>query len=402
MVDFGNAKAQYIRLTYTGGQKNGFGGAIWNIKVYGSVEDSSPQQWLGLTAADFDGTAWNNNEGMLGGKLQLTQGTALREKVAGSKDGISMQQDAITPKDAITLQPGAMLVMNHPQLGKTRKHTLTAQAFDNGKWHQIDETDSRLKLSEGKLEIVAGEKQFTLTNLRYYNWQQEAAEKAFDAQSNIVREEVADKNSRGLVVDINADYYNVADTVPFIKNGHWLDVHLKGEFETQGMPAVIQEIKGKKAFEFTGQQSYRSNFMLPATLRDNAPYTIEAWVLNPEIAENECVADFTSSHNELEKLMLVNGTEPRCGVINHYGWYEDAGYKEMKSLQDKWQHVYICFDGRIESVYINDKLISQKDILLLVKPSRYITLGKNAEENWPFSGYLHSLKLWDEYIPYNR
>ena len=45
------------------------------------------------------------------------------------------------------------------------------------------------------------------------------------------------------------------------------------------------------------------------------------------LAENECVADFTTSHDELEKIMLVNGTEPRCGVINHYGWYEDAGYK---------------------------------------------------------------------------
>lgn len=50
------------------------------------------------------------------------------------------------------------------------------------------------------------------------------------------------------------------------------------------------------------------------------------------IAENECIADLTSSHDELEKLMLVNGTEPRCGVINHYGWYEDAGYKDMKTL----------------------------------------------------------------------
>jgi hypothetical protein len=140
MVDFGNAKAQYIRLTYTGGQKNGFGGAIWNIKVYGSVEDSSPQQWIGLTAADFDGTTWHNNEGMLAGKFSLLQGTALRERMAG--------------KDAITLQPGTQLVMIHPQLGKTRKHTLTAQAFDNGSWHQIDENDPRLNLSEGKLSNV--------------------------------------------------------------------------------------------------------------------------------------------------------------------------------------------------------------------------------------------------------
>ena len=39
-------------------------------------------------------------------------------------------------------------------------------------------------LSEGKLEILAGEKQFTLTNLRYYNWEQEAAEKTFDANTS--------------------------------------------------------------------------------------------------------------------------------------------------------------------------------------------------------------------------
>ena len=55
-----------------------------------------------------------------------------------------------------------------------------------------------------------------------------------------------------------------------------------------------------------------------------------------------------------------------------------------------------------ESIYINDKLISQKDIQLLVKPSQFMLLGKNAEEAWPFSGYLHSLKLWDEYIPYKK
>ena len=90
------------------------------------------------------------------------------------------------------------------------------------------------------------------------------------------------------------------------------------------------------------------------------PYTLEAWILNDSIAENECVADFTTSHDELEKIMLVNGTEPRCGVINHYGWYEDAGYKDMKELTGKWQHIYICFDGRIEQVYINGKLISEK------------------------------------------
>ena len=135
---------------------------------------------------------------------------------------------------------------------------------------------------------------------------------------------------------------------------------------------------------------------------DNAPYTLEAWILNEEIALNECVADFTSSHDELEKIMFVNGTEPRCGVMNHYGWYEDAGWKEVETLAGKWQHVYVCFDGRMEQVYINDRLVSEKDIQLLVKSSQFVLLGRNAEHEWPFTGYLHSLKFWDEFIPYEK
>ena len=57
MVDFGKAEARYVRLTFTGGQKNGFGGAVWNVKVFGGIEEALPQQWLGLTAADWDDPA---------------------------------------------------------------------------------------------------------------------------------------------------------------------------------------------------------------------------------------------------------------------------------------------------------------------------------------------------------
>ena len=386
MVDFGNVKARYVRLSYTGGQKNGFGGAIWNIKVYGDVQDSAPQQWIGLTGADFDGRQWNNHEGMLGGKFDVTKGSALAERIGG--------------KDAMVLQPGTVLSMNQAQLGKSRPHTLTAMVYQGGEWKQVDESDSHINLTDGKLEIVSGNTQLIVTDIRYYNWQQTEAEKKFDAESDILRNDPADTHTKGLVIDLNADYYEVNDTVPFIKNGSPLDVNLKGEFEVQSEPVAIREIEGKKAFSFTGREMYRSNFMLPATIRDNAPYTIDAWILNPEIAENECVADFTSTHDELEKLMLVNGTEPRCGVLNHYGFYEDVGYKDIKQLEGKWQHIYVCFDGRMQRVYINDKLISEKDVQLLFKPSQFMLLGRNAEGAWPFSGYLHSLKLWDEYIPY--
>ena len=377
MVDFGKAEARYVRLTFTGGQKNGFGGAVWNVKVFGGIEEALPQQWLGLTAADWDGREWRNNEGMLGGAFVLKEGAARTCRIEG--------------RDALMLEPGTVLEYCHSLLSPSKEHTLSGLVYRSGKWRSYEAEHC---LSQGMISLRSGNEPLVITNLRYYNWKLEPAERAYDAATDVVRLPAADCRKRGLVVSITADDFAVGDTVPYLTNRG-----VKGYFEALKTPVVVKETEGKKAFHFDGSQLFRSSFSLPATLQDNAPYTLEAWVLNDSIAENECVADFTTSHDELEKIMLVNGTEPRCGVINHYGWYEDAGYKGMKELTGRWQHIYICFDGRMEQVYINGEQVSGKDIQLLVKPSQFVTLGRNAEGEWPFTGYLHSLKLWDEYIP---
>lgn len=380
MVDFGKMKARFVRLTFTGGQKNGFGGAIWNIKVFSGIEESAPQQWVGLTAADWNGREWQNNEGMLGGAFVLKEGTARTQRLDG--------------RDALVLEPGTTLEFRHPLLSPNKEHTISGLVYKSGKWQSFE---AETALSAGVISLQSAAEPLQITNLRYYNWKQAPAEQAYDVTTDIVRLPAANLQKRGLVVSITADDFATGDTVQYISNHG-----LKGYFEAQKAPSMIQEIQGKKVLHFEGQQVFQSSFPLPGTMLDNAPYTLEAWILNDSIALNECVADFTTSHDEMEKIMLVNGTEPRCGVINHYGWYEDAGYKEMKTLEGKWQHVYICFDGRMERVYINGQLISEKDIQLLIKPSQYIVLGQNAERNWPFTGYLHSLKLWDEHIPFNK
>lgn len=377
MVDFGKAEARYVRLTFTGGQKNGFGGAVWNVKVFGGIEEALPQQWLGLTAADWDGREWQNNEGMLGGTFVLKEGAARTCRIEG--------------RDALMLEPGTVLEYCHSLLSPSKEHTLSGLVYRSGKWRSYEAEHC---LSQGMISLRSGNEPLVITNLRYYNWKLEPAERAYDAATDVVRLPAADRRKRGLVVSITADDFAVGDTVPYLTNRG-----VKGYFEALKTPVVVKETEGKKAFHFDGSQLFRSSFSLPATLQDNAPYTLEAWVLNDSIAENECVADFTTSHDELEKIMLVNGTEPRCGVINHYGWYEDVEYKGMKELTGRWQHIYICFDGRMEQVYINGEQVSGKDIQLLVKPSQFVTLGRNAEGEWPFTGYLHSLKLWDEYIP---
>ncbi len=377
MVDFGDTEARYVRILFTGCQKAGFPAALWNVKVFSEVEDSAPQQWVLLNGLDWNGREWENSLGQLGGKAQIESGNALMTRTGG--------------QEAVRLDPGTRIVFSNPMISPDREHTAHAAQFDGKEWKPFAP-----EIEKGKLIVESGSDTLYVNNVRYYNWRLEDVEKNYDVTSPVARGEVSTMARIGKVVHIDASEFNDNDTVPYIENKG-----IAGYFEMAAdKPLVVRTVEGRKAFAFDNGQVYHSSFMLPASVRDNAPYTIDAWVLNPEIELNECVADFTSSHDELEKIMLVNGTEPRCGVINHYGWYEDAGNKNQASLAGKWQHLYICFDGRMESVYINDELISRKDIQLLVKPSQRITLGRNAEGEWLFNGYLGSLKFFDEYIPY--
>lgn len=384
MTDFGNIRARYVRLTYIGGQKKGFGGAIWNIKIYPEIETYAPQQWIGATAADFDGVQWNNNEGMLGKYFEILKGSVTIKHIAG--------------REALVIEPNSKLRLTHQQITKKGKHTISISAYDGEKWTLLSNTDDFV--SESAITIKTNKNQLIISDIRYYNYEQSDAEKEFNASQSIVRHEPANNHNKGLIVSIDANNFNLGDTVMYIPNKGIIG----GEFEydlahpDSHSPAVVENIEGKLAFRFDGKQIYRSNFMLPNTMRDNTPYTLDAWIYNPKMAENECIIDFTSTHDELEKIMLANGTEPRCGLLNHYGWFEDVGIANAKQFEDKWQHIVVQFDGRIERVYINDELISEKDIQLLIKPSQYIMLGINAEGVWPFSGYIHSIKLIDNYM----
>lgn len=381
MVDFGDVKARYVRLTTTGTQKNGFAGALWNIKVFGEYETASPQLWVGLSGADWNGTEWANNGGMLGGSFKIKSGRVSCRRIDG--------------QDALVLAPGTELELVSPVVNPDTEHTASVWTYVNGEWKSVNADKF---VGKGKISVKSGTEEIVITNFRYYNWKLEDVEKEYDSKVGLTRIQASDRIKKGLLVSVDANDFAAGDTVAYIPNRGIVE----GYFETQNEPVIVENIQGKMALRFDSCQYFRSSFTLPATLRDNAPYTLEAWVMNPEMNVNECVADFTSSHDEMEKIMLVNGTEPRCGIINHYGWYEDAGYKDAKTLENKWQHIYIVFDGRIENVYINGQLISSKDIQLLIKPVQYVTLGRNAENEWPFSGYIHSLKIWDEAIPFKN
>ena len=361
MNDFGDVEARYIRYTYLGGEKLGYGGAVWNFKVFSELITDNPQQWIGCSAEDFGGFEWKNNYGMLGGRFVLKQGQAQKVKVDG--------------KIKVKLLPNTVL--------EYKNMMISNKIFvPNSKYVKI--LDGVLKIENNTSQDVY------IEDFTAFNWQPEKAEQEYLAEEGIKVKTAAPNFTSGKIVDISADDFEDGDTIYYLEN-HGVD----GYFEPKGKPLTIETVKGKKAFKFTGEEVYLSSFGLPNTLRDNAPYVLEAEYLNPEMELNECIADFTSSHDELEKIMLVSGTEPRCGIFNHYGWYEDAGLGKdnAKRFENQWVDFRAEFDGRIEKIYINGELVSQKDLQLMVKPSQFITLGRNAEGDWAFKGYLRKLKI---------
>lgn len=188
-------------MTTTGTQKNGFAGALWNIKVFGAYETASPQLWMGLSGLDWNGTEWKNDGGMLGGIFRLKTGQVSRKRIAG--------------QEAIVLAPGTQLEFESPVINPKEEHTATVWVYENNRWTSKSAEDY---VQRGKVVIQASGQELAVTNFRYYNWKQEEAEKAYDATVGLVRVEASDCVKKGLLVSMTAEDFAVGDTVPYIPN----------------------------------------------------------------------------------------------------------------------------------------------------------------------------------------
>ncbi len=276
MIDLGECKARYIRITVTDTQKNGHFPAIWNVKVYNATKKKNPMKLL-------------------------------------------------------------------PEI----------------------ETDEQA--------LLAG-----------YPW---IHKKDIEAEEH---EKTAKQGN--LIIDINASDYATGKAVSLkeIKNR-------QGGTFTGNKNIVVEVKKGKYAFFFNGQQSLKSNFSLPKTMTYNAPYTVEAWTLNPEVGTIETVAEFTERRNDLATIEFRQGRDRSNGLIAHNASFENSGApRECMEGQGEWQHWVVTFDGYNERAYLNGKQILEKNNFLMIRPQGNITLGSSMDGGNKFSGYLHSLRFYDK------
>lgn len=172
----------------------------------------------------------------------------------------------------------------------------------------------------------------------------------------------------------------------------------KEQLFTGEHPIRIELKDGRPAFHFTGEQLFRSNFPLPPGMEYSAPYTISAWVLNPKVERNECIALLMPDRHDLSTIELCNGSDPQNGLVMHNASFENSGATQIKEQEGQWQHWTITYDGYMERHYLNGEMVSEKNMMLLLRPGDFMQIGASFEGNNPFNGYLHSLDIYDRVL----
>ena len=417
MVDYGHAEARYVRIFICGNEKNGLSGAIWNLKVFGGYQTDPPQRLAVLSSADLaqDNGFISNRHGMLAGQWETTGGPLCISETDGRK---ALQ---LEPKSTLSLAASAFANPQEYTLSykifSTRAETLRRIVFwgqrqtlakslptgkDSPAWHDVayvsDGKTVKLYLdgtlnasfrekpsaAGPRLELRSGQKRLTLTDLRLYNWCLEPAELQYDSQQSVSAPEPESAlPHQGLLFDLCADNYRLNSQPDTLDT-----------FLSEGNPVNVELRQGRKAFCFDGRQRYVRHIPLPKTLVGSPAYSIEAWVLNPSQAPEECILDLVNNFEELGRIGFGNGFHPESGTVNHNGSFENIGLPGYPA-DGSWQHWAVSYDGYKEKVFLNGELVFSKDIVLILPPAQESLLGMAASGESPFSGYLHRICAYD-------
>ncbi|MCR5157548.1 MAG: family 43 glycosylhydrolase [Prevotella sp.] len=152
---------------------------------------------------------------------------------------------------------------------------------------------------------------------------------------------------------------------------------------------------GKWGLFFNGTQQLVSDRPLPQCYRYNAPYTIAAWVLSTKVGPVSTVASLSTSRADLATTEFRLGTDPSTGLVNHNGSFESCGApKEIKDGEGKWQFWTVTFDGWMEKVYLNGRLIRQQNNFLMIRPDGRVTIGADGSGANNFMGYINMLAVY--------
>ena len=169
---------------------------------------------------------------------------------------------------------------------------------------------------------------------------------------------------------------------------------VKGLILKADSPLQLCVKDGRWAFFFNGSQHLEMPCPLPTYMRYNAPYFIEALVLPTKTEPLSTVVSLSSSYAEMGTTQFRLGSDAVSGLINHNGVFESCGApKEIQENEGKWQHWFIVYDGWMEKVYLNGRLLREQNNFLMIRPEGNIVIGADGQGANNFTGYIALLNV---------
>jgi len=241
------------------------------------------------------------------------------------------------------------------------------------------------------------------------NYQQDTPAAGSQPTASTAALEIADQllielhQSRGLSTDLNGA---VLEWVNYGSVG--------GSFKTDGTAdtyPTVAEVAGLPCVSFDGGDRLRASFAAPKSITGvNAQsqpedYTIEYWVLNPVIAEQEWIFNWSRRGTSPRFAGVGYGSNAVWGVAAHWAT-PDMAFGEGVSIPGLastpaagvWHHLVVTYDGVTERAYVDGVLNAQEAKSLNIWDGDPVTLGWALSsalvyESVPFSGYVAGLRV---------
>ena len=207
-----------------------------------------------------------------------------------------------------------------------------------------------------------------------------------DGYPGMHRKDVEAADRTGSTLSFDVSHLAQGCTAPF-------DVtEVAGMHANKSLRARIKD--GRWALFFNGSQSLTVASPLPTEYRYNSPYTISVWLLQTEGGAVQTVASLSSSRADLATTELRLGSDPQAGLVNHNGSFESYGAPDaVSSAVGQWHHWLVTFDGWMERVYLDGRLLHEQNNFLMIRPEGQLTIGADAAGTNFFKGYISSLSI---------
>jgi len=209
---------------------------------------------------------------------------------------------------------------------------------------------------------------------------------AYDGYPGMHRKDVESYDRAASTLSFDVSQLAQGRTMPF-------DItEINGMRANKPLHARVKD--GRWALFFNGSQSLSTTEPLSKEFCYNSPYTISAWLLQTEGGAVQTIASLSASHADLATTELRLGSDPQAGLVNHNGSFESYGAPNaVSSAVGQWHHWLLTFDGWMERVYVDGRLIHEQNNFLMVRPEVKVTIGSDAAGANFFKGYISSLSI---------